>query len=169
MKTIVTIFLFLFISISCLAQTTLTETITLSIKYLRGQTGYYPNSSFVSSITDENDARTIWGIKPEALYDGCRGEVRVSRENGLKTVVLVREFATREAAEQDMSEMIDAIRKSYPSLLTVKLPQKPGPGLLEEKTFGDETNGTFATVLKIFKRPDAEADKQYRLNIFLQR
>ena len=157
-------------SINCLAQLTLTETVTLAIKFLRGQAGNYPNSLFVSGIIQDNDASTIWGIKPDALYEGCKGEVRVfSNESDRKTVVLVREFATQEAADSEMVEIITAIRKSYPALLTVEMEQKPDPNLLEEKGFGDETNGTFATILKVFRQPDADTDKQYRLNIFMER
>ncbi len=170
MKATIIFALFLFMSISCIAQTTLPETISLAIKYLRGQAGNYPNSLFVSGIIRDSDASTIWGIKPEALYEGCRGEVRVFSESSeRKTVVLVREFATQEAADKEMAEVITAIRKNYPSLQTVEMATNTNPNLLEEKDFGDETNGTFASVLKVIKQPDAGADKLYRLNIFLER
>ena len=90
MKIIYVFLLLLFISTQSMAQVTPGQTMTLAIKYYRGETGNYPQSLFVSGITSEDDTKTIWGIKPSALFEGARGEVRVYSSDGHKVSVLIK-------------------------------------------------------------------------------
>ena len=163
MKFTTSILLFLSVYAGSLAQRTISQTTTLAIKYLEGQAGNYPNSLFVRGITNKDDEQTTWGIKPNALCEGCRGEVGIANKDGYKTVVLVREFSTLDDAEQDMYAMIDATRKVFPSLKFRLEQYEPTSNEVEEKEFTDETRGIFHSIWVIMKQPDAEIDKQFIL------
>ncbi len=163
MKAIIIIFLFLVASTHGFAQQTVSGTTTLAIKYLEGQTGNYPNSLFVTGIISETDDESIYGIKDEVLYEGCRGEARVTSKDGNKFVILVREFSSLAEAERDMNEMIVAERRYYPSLKAQTYNGGSHPNQVEQKVYSDETRGTFLSMAEIDKQPDADSDKQFKL------
>lgn len=163
MKLTTIIFLFLFASIRGLAQTTVNETTTLAIKYLEGEAGNYPNSLFITGIISEDDDQSIYGIKADALYDGCRGEVRVTIKDGNKFVILVKEFSTFEEARSDMYKMIAAERKYFLRMRAQIFNGANHPNNVEEKVYSDETHGTFLSMASIEKQPDADSDKQFKL------
>ncbi len=164
MKTIAIIFLFLSMSVYGMAQVTTSETIKLALDYLNGMDER--PTKFCGAIFDETDKITRYSILPDALYDGCSGEIGAPSNGSHPLVILRKEFATLYEAQKNMAEVIAALKAYYPAIAPQTPTPSTKPNLVEEQFFFyTYASFKFGADLKIFQQTGA--DKQYKLIISL--